>query len=96
MIVGQQVTPAIKQTASFLNAKGVRVTCVEFTFFKAEGGDRLMSIEIVISEEPPKPGPRLSVCMSALVAFVFPAATDLGPAQAGDRSFLPHAAASTV
>ena len=34
VVVGQQVTPAIRQTASFLGSKGIRVTCVEFTFFK--------------------------------------------------------------
>ena len=32
VIVGQQITPGIKQTVEFLNTKGLRVTCVEFTF----------------------------------------------------------------
>ena len=47
VIVGQTVTPQIRQTATFLQSKGVDVTCVEFTFFQADGGRRLMSQEIV-------------------------------------------------
>ena len=35
VIIGQRVTPEIRQTASFLGSKGIRVTCVEFTFFQA-------------------------------------------------------------
>ena len=34
VIVGQRVTPEIRQTAAFLRSKGLRVTCVEFTFFQ--------------------------------------------------------------
>ena len=33
VIIGQRVTPEIRQTGSFLGSKGIRVTCVEFTFF---------------------------------------------------------------
>ena len=55
VVVGQQVTPAIKQTASFLGSKGIRVTCVEFTFFKAGEGGRLLSQEVVVGTEHVKP-----------------------------------------
>ena len=55
VVVGQQVTPAIRQTASFLGAKGIRVTCVEFTFFKAAEGGRLLSQEVVVGTEHAKP-----------------------------------------
>ena len=51
VIVGQQVTPEIRQTSSFLRNKGVRVTCLEFTFFKADGGLRLLSTSIVVGNE---------------------------------------------
>ena len=51
VIVGQQVTREIRQTALFLGAKGVRVTCVEFTFFQAADGGRLLSQEIVVGAE---------------------------------------------
>ena len=54
VVVGQQVTPAIKQAASFLGSKGIRVTCVEFTFFEADGS-RLLSHETVVGEERSKP-----------------------------------------
>lgn len=55
VIIGQRVTPEIRQTASFLGAKGIHVTCVEFTFFQATGGRRLLSQEIVVGREPAKP-----------------------------------------
>ena len=55
VVVGQQVTPAIRQTASFLGSKGINVTCVEFTFFEAAGGGRLLSEEVVVGREHAKP-----------------------------------------
>lgn len=55
VIVGQHVTPEIRQTAIFLRSKGVRVTCVEFTFFQANGGTRLLSQEIVVGRESEEP-----------------------------------------
>lgn len=56
VIVGQRVTTEIRQMAAFLRSKGIRVTCVEFTFFQAEGGTRLLSQEIVVGKESDKPG----------------------------------------
>ena len=55
VIIGQQVTPEIRQTALFLGSKGVQVTCVEFTFFQAAGGGRLLSQEIVVGGEHARP-----------------------------------------
>ena len=55
VVVGQQVTPAIRQTAAFLGSKGIHVSCVEFTFFEAAGGGRLLSQEIVVGREHVKP-----------------------------------------
>ena len=55
VVVGQQVTPPIRQTASFLGSKGIHVTCVEFTFFEAAGGGCLLSQEIVVGREHAKP-----------------------------------------
>lgn len=57
VIVGQTVTPQIRQTAAFLGSKGIRATCVEFTFFQADGGRRLLSQEIVVRERGAKPDP---------------------------------------
>ncbi len=56
VVVGQKVTSEVRQTASFLRTKGVRVTCVEFTFFQANSGTRLLSQEIVVGKESAKPG----------------------------------------
>lgn len=55
VVVGQRVTPEVRQTASFLRDKGLRVTCIEFTFFQATSGTRLLSQEIVVGKEPAKP-----------------------------------------
>ena len=55
VIVCQEISPKIKQTAQFLNNKGVSVTCVEFAFFQAVGGDRLISQEIVVDGESSRP-----------------------------------------
>lgn len=51
VIVGQKITPEIRQTSTFLREKGVRVTCLEFTFFRADGGLRLLSTSIVVGNE---------------------------------------------
>lgn len=55
VIVGQKITPEIRQTSLFLRNKGVRVTCLEFTFFRAEGGLRLLSTSIVVGNEATAP-----------------------------------------
>ncbi len=52
VIVGQTITPEIRQTSTFLRNKGIRVTCLEFTFFKSNDGQRLLSTDIVIGKEP--------------------------------------------
>lgn len=52
VLVGQRITPEIRQTSAFLNSKGVRVTCVEFTFFETGDRRRLLSSDIVVGREP--------------------------------------------
>ena len=64
VIIGQQVTPEIRQTALFLGAKGIPVTCVEFTFFQAAGGGRLLSQEIVVGEAKTRGRPRRTTPLS--------------------------------
>jgi hypothetical protein len=59
VVVGQQISPEIRQTASFLNRKGIQVTCVEFSFFRDTDGRRLLSQESVVGREHAKP-PRAS------------------------------------
>ncbi len=55
VIVGQRVTSEIRQTATFLRSKGIRVTCVEFSFFQSKEGTQLLSQEIVVGNELSKP-----------------------------------------
>lgn len=52
VIVGQRVTPEIRQTSTFLRNKGIRVTCLEFSFFRSDGGLQLLSCDMVVGEEP--------------------------------------------
>lgn len=76
VIVGQRVTAEIKQTASFLRFKGIRVTCVEFTFFQANKGTRLLSQEIVVGKEAEKPGQPSSGSLPIITEGAFLAALD--------------------
>lgn len=52
VIVGQRITPEIRQTSRYLRASGVQITCLEFSFFEAGDGGRMMSTEIVVGHEP--------------------------------------------
>lgn len=62
VLVGQQISPGIRKTAYFLGSKGVRVTCVEFTYFQSEDGeDRLMTQETVVDGRSEKLTPSSSV-----------------------------------
>ncbi len=85
MIVGRRVTPEIKQTASFLGSKGIDVTCVEFTFFKAAGGGRLLSQEIVVGGEHARP--------RRVVSGSLPAVSEVAVGSLGDPGFLDGRAA---
>jgi len=55
VIVGQRITPEIRQTARYLGGKGLQVTCVEFTFFETDVGQKLLSHEIVVGKEATRP-----------------------------------------
>ncbi len=48
VIVGQQVTAPIRETAAYLGSRGILTTCVEFTFFEAEGGKRLFTRDVLV------------------------------------------------
>ena len=51
VIVGQRVTPEIRQTARYLCGKGLQITCVEFTFFETGDGKKLLTHEVVVGKE---------------------------------------------
>ncbi len=53
--MGQSITPRIRHTATFLRSRGIRATCVEFTFFEDEEGEALLSQEIVVGRESVRP-----------------------------------------
>ncbi len=55
VVVGQHVTSEIRQTSNYLCSKGMKVTCVEFTFFQSDGGTKLLSQNIVAGMESKKP-----------------------------------------
>jgi len=76
VIVGQRVTPEIRQTATFLGSKGLRVTCVEFTFFQANDGTRLFSQEIVVGAESEKPKQVSSGSLPVVTEDAFLASAD--------------------
>ncbi len=76
VIVGQRVTPEIRQTAKFLRSKGIRVTCVEFTFFQADGETRLLSQEIVVGTETEKPRHVASGSLPVVTEDAFLASAD--------------------
>jgi hypothetical protein len=51
VVVGQEVTPQIRQTAEYLSSKGLPVTCLEFSFFESDEGTKLLSQEVVVGKE---------------------------------------------
>ena len=57
VIIGQRITPGIKQTAAFLNKKGVRVTCAEFALFEESHQKRLVTLQRVVDDEHLRPSP---------------------------------------
>ncbi len=55
VIVGQSITPEIIQTSEYLGKKGIRVACIEFTFFETDDGLQLLSSDTVVATEPVTP-----------------------------------------
>jgi len=54
VIIGQNITSEVRQTATFLRMKGIQVTCLEFSFFQADDQKNLLSYNIVVGKEPKK------------------------------------------
>lgn len=56
VIVAEKIMPEIRVVASFLESKGIPVTCVEFSFRGNDGGSQLLALaheEVVDGREPP-------------------------------------------
>lgn len=51
VIVAQEVTKEIRQTALFLRRKGVDIYCMEFKYFQTSGGEQIISSDFAIGEE---------------------------------------------
>jgi hypothetical protein len=51
IIVAQEVTREIKQTAQYLRKKGLDVRCAVFSYFETTNGERLLTTNIVVGEE---------------------------------------------
>lgn len=59
VIVGHAVSAPVRQSAFYLRQQGLPVTCLEFDYFKTALGEQLLSVNIVVGDEPigPKPPP---------------------------------------
>lgn len=51
VIVAQEVSREIRQTALFLRRKGIDIYCMEFKYFETAGGERIISSDFVVGEE---------------------------------------------
>jgi len=51
VIVAQEITPEIKQTALYLRRKGLDIYCLEFKYFINDENNRMISSDFVIGDE---------------------------------------------
>lgn len=51
VIVAQEISKEIRQTALFLRKKGIDIYCMEFKYFETEFGERIISSDIVVGQE---------------------------------------------
>jgi len=51
VIVAQEITREIKQTAQYLRKKGLDVYCIEFRYFTTKSGEKIISSDVVVGEE---------------------------------------------
>ena len=52
VIVGDAIEPAVRASALYLRRRGMKVTCVEFDYFKTKSQEKLLSTDIVVGREP--------------------------------------------
>lgn len=53
VLVAADITPPIRASAEYLNHRGLRVTCLEFGYFRTSTGEELLSTDIVVDGRPP-------------------------------------------
>lgn len=51
VIVAQEITKVIKQTAQFLRKKGLDIYCLEFGYFTTKSGEKIISSDVVVGTE---------------------------------------------
>lgn len=51
VIVAQNITKEIKQTAQYLRKRGLDLYCLEFKYFTTKSGEKIISSDVVVGEE---------------------------------------------
>lgn len=51
VVVAQEISKEIRQTALFLRKKGLDVYCMEFKYFETKSGEKIISSDFVVGEE---------------------------------------------
>ncbi len=51
VIVAQDISREVKQTAVFLRKKGIDIYCIEFKYFETKSGERIITREVVVGKE---------------------------------------------
>ncbi len=51
VIVAQEISREIKQTAQYLRKKGLDIYCLEFKYFTTNSGEKIISCDVVVGEE---------------------------------------------
>jgi len=51
IIVAQEITKEVRQTALFLREKGLDIYCVSFKYFKTKNEEEIISMEFIVGEE---------------------------------------------
>lgn len=51
VVVAQEITKEIKQTAQYLRKKGLDLYCLEFKYFTTKSGEKIISSDVVVGEE---------------------------------------------
>lgn len=52
VIVGSEIIQPVRQSCIYLRQKGFLVTCLEFSYFQAGSGEQLVSMDVVVGQEP--------------------------------------------
>jgi len=51
MIVAQDISPSIKQSAEYLRKKGIDIYCMEFKYFLNHASEKMIAIDFVVGED---------------------------------------------